>query len=129
MQRRISDIKEDIAAHYARSAWDRGVKSYAVEMFDDYVDRLRITDDSIRIGKITEKDLMNGADSWQQYSYGGCAEIYDGDICERLCTESEKKKTRNGEWRLNSGEDWLDVQARALWQAARVVLRYANRRD
>lgn len=45
MQRRIADIKKDIAAHSARSAWDRGVKGYAVEMFDDYLDRLHITDD------------------------------------------------------------------------------------
>lgn len=27
------------------------------------------------------------------------------------------------------GEDWLTVQARALRQAARIVIRYANRRD
>lgn len=43
MQRRIADIKKDISAHSARSAWDKGVKGYAVEMFDDYVDRLHIT--------------------------------------------------------------------------------------
>lgn len=98
-----------------------------MELFDDYVEGLHI-DDSGWIEKITEKDLMNGAESWQQYSYGGCAEVYDEDICERLCTESEKKKTRNGQWRLNSNEDWLDVQTRALKQAARIVLRYANRR-
>ena len=35
MQRRIADIKKDIAAHSARSTWDRGVKGYAVELFDD----------------------------------------------------------------------------------------------
>lgn len=113
MQRRIADIKKDIAAHSARSAWDKGVKGYAVEMFDDYVDRLHITDDSVRIGKVAETDLLNGAQNWEQYSYGGCAEVYDGDICERLCTESQKKKTRDGELPL-MGEDWLTVQARAL---------------
>ena len=113
MQRRIADIKKDIAAHSARSAWDRGVKGYAVEMFDDYVDRLHIVDDSVRIGKVAETDLLNGARDWEQYSYGGCAEVYDGDICERLCTESEKKKTHDGELPLG-GEDWLTVQARAL---------------
>ena len=109
MQRRIADIKMDIAAHSARSAWDRGVKGYAVEMFDDYVDRLHIADDSVRIGKIAEADLLNGARDWEQYSYGGCAEVY-------------------GELPLG-GEDWLTVQARALRQAARIVIRYANRRD
>ena len=90
--------------------------------------RLHITDDSVRIGKVAETDLLNGAQNWEQYSYGGCAEVYDGDICERLCTESQKKKTRDGELPL-MGEDWLTVQARALWQAARIVIRYANRRD
>lgn len=72
--------------------------------------------------------MLNGARNWEQYSYGGCAEVYDGDICERLCTESEKKKTHGGELPL-MGEDWLTVQARALRQAARIVIRYANRRD
>ena len=61
MQRRIADIKKDIAAHSARSAWDRGVKGYAVEMFDDYVDRLHIVDDSVRIGKVAETDLVTGS--------------------------------------------------------------------
>lgn len=135
MQRRIADIKKGISAHSARSAWDKGVKGYAVELFDDYLDRLHITDDSVRIGKVAEADLLNGAQNWEQYSYGGCAEVYggcaevyDGDICERLCTESEKKKTHGGELPL-MGEDWLTVQARALRQAARIVIRYANRRD
>ena len=128
MQRRIADIKKDIAAHSARSAWDRGVKGYAVEMFDDYVDRLHIADDSVRIGKVVEADLLNGARDWEQYSYGGCAEVYDGDICERLCNETQKKKTHDGELPLG-GEDWLTVQARALRQVARIVMRYANRRD
>ena len=105
MQKRIADIKKDISAHSARSAWDKGVKGYAVEMFDDYLDRLHITDDSVRIGKVAEADLLNGAQNWEQYSYGGCAEVYDGDICERLCTESEKKKTHGGELPL-MGEDW-----------------------
>ena len=67
MQRRIADIKKDISAHSARSAWDKGVKGYAVEMFDDYLDRLHITDDSVRIGKVAEADLLNGAQNWEQY--------------------------------------------------------------
>lgn len=128
MQRRIADIRADIAAHPARSAWDKGVRGYAVELFDDYVDQLHITDDAIRVGKVTEADLLNGARDWEQYSYGGCAEVYDCDICDRLCTESEKKITHGGELPL-MGEDWLTVQARALRQAARIVIRYTNRRD
>ena len=71
--------------------------------------------------------LLNGASDWSQYSWGGCSLIYDGDIAERLCTPSELKKTRNGERRPNSREDWLDVQARALYQASNSITRHANR--
>ena len=48
-------------------------------------------------------------------------QTYGGDIAERLCTPSELKKTRHGERRPNSREEWLDTQARALHQAARRV--------
>lgn len=77
--------------------------------------------DDLQARKIVEKALLNGADDWNAYSWGGCALCYDGDIAERLCSPSELKKTRNGERRPNSREEWLDVQARALYQAARRV--------
>lgn len=72
--------------------------------------------------------MLNGADSWIQYSWGGCSLIYDGDIAERLCSPSELKKTRNGERKPNGNEEWLDTQARALYQASLQVasaLKYA----
>ena len=67
--------------------------------------------------------LLNGADNWNQYSYGGCSLIYDGDIAERLCNPSELKKTRNGERNPNSRETWLDVQARALGKASYLIIK------
>lgn len=127
MQRLIADIQNEIANHPARSAWEKGVRSYAKELFDGFVENHHLSNDT-RIGKITERDLMNGAESWEQFSYGGCAEVYDGDICERLCNPSEQKKTKGGELKLH-GEEWLDLQAKALRQAARIVVRMVNRRD
>ena len=94
-----------------RSAWNRGVSHYAMELIN-----------SIEVGEeITEKHLLNGAENWHQYSEGGYAFIYDELICHRLCTPSEIKKTKNGERRPNKQETWLDVQARALYQAARLI--------
>ena len=55
--------------------------------------------------------------------------IWNGDIAKRLCTKSElaKLKTRDGDYRKpNAREDWLDVQARALFQAWRKI-QEANR--
>ena len=107
-----------------RSAWKRGVLVYAGELLDElteavqggYVDR-----SDLESVKCLKRALLNGADDWNQYSWGGCSLIYGGDIAERLCTPSELKKTRNGELRPNGSEEWLDVQARALHQAGRMV--------
>ncbi|MEG1562512.1 MAG: hypothetical protein RR365_02105 [Bacteroides sp.] len=130
MQRHIADIRHDIETNPARSAWDKGVRGYAEELFDGYVrDALNICDENTCLGKIAEKDLLNGASDWSQYSWGGCADVYDCDICEHLCSPSEQKKRRGGELRPNANEEWLDVQARALRQAARLVIRAVNRRD
>ena len=125
--RTISEIRKEIEASDARSAWQRGVRTYAVELFDEMTEHRHLKDTDLLTDKVTEKELLNGADDWSQYSYGGCAEIYDGDICERLCSTSVVQKKREGELPPNRTETWLDVQARALKQAASRVRRYANR--
>ena len=97
----------------ACSAWEKGVIIYAIEILDNMDDKK----------EITEKNLLNGAKDWKEYSYGGCSLIYDVDICHRLCTPSEIKKTKDGERRPNKQEIWMDVQARALYQAARLIMK------
>lgn len=79
--------------------------------------------------KLLEKLLLNGADSWGQYSWGGCWLIYDSDIAERYCTASELKKTKGGKLRPNKNESWIEVQARALGQAASLIMRNCRQDD
>lgn len=112
----ISNAKliEKITAQPARSAWARGVKAYAIEMIEDAEVELASVAD-------IKKALLIGAQDWAEYSYGGCALIYDADIAERLCSASELKKTRNGASQPNARETWLDCQARACGQAARLI--------
>lgn len=106
-------IFERIAHLNPRSAWNRGVMRYALELVN-----------SIDVGEeITEKNLLNSAKNWHQYRKGGCSIIDDELICRRLCTPSEIKKTHNGERRPNKQENWIDVQARALYQAARLIMK------
>ena len=105
-------IMDALEKEKARSAWKTGVIQYAFDILDNMED-----------GEVTEKNLLNGAKDWKQYSYGGCALIYDVDICHRLCTPSEIKKTKDGEHRPNKQENWLDVQTRALYQAARLIMK------
>ena len=103
-----------VTATPAHSAWSRGVKTYALEMLDGIEDGF------------TQVSLLNGAQNWREYSYGGCSLIYDADIAERLCAPSEYAKTRQGQRAPNSRETWLDVQARALGQAASLIATVAK---
>lgn len=97
-----------------KSAWKKGVDLYAAEL-REFLEENGLT--------ATHENLLNGARNWREYSYGGSALIYDGDIAERLCCPSELKRKKCGELPPNSRETWLDVQARALYQAARLALR------
>ena len=120
----VTEVKKAIEERTARSAWARGVKEYALELIDNlqesidggYTDPEDITNKSL-----LEKKLLNGADNWDQYSYGGCALIYNYEIAERLCTPSFVRARRDGEWNPSRFENWLDMQARALYQAARII--------
>ena len=117
----IDTIRTTITARRARSAWDKGVTLYALELLDNLRD-LPAADNRQEI----KKALLNGARDWSEYSYGGCSLIYNGDIAERLCSPSELKRCRGGEWRPNRRESWLGVQARALHQAAILICRAAE---
>ena len=99
-----------------RSAWSRGVHAYAVELVESLDDSEDLSNETL-----LNKAILNGADDWQQYSEGGCALVYDADIAERLCSTSELKKTKGGERQPNARETWIDCQARALFQASRLI--------
>lgn len=115
----------ELEARKERSAWGRGVNAYALELVDSLQGRASYEDRAPAPGEVREW-LLNGARSWSEYSWGGSALIYDGDIAARLCSPSELKRTRNGERRPNGREEWLDVQARALYQAASRVVKAYN---
>ena len=123
----IEKLYKSIESEKQRSAWNKGVTQYSLELVEQldeqisngYFDELDLFD-----SKKVRAALLNGAADWNQYSWGGCSLIYDSDIAERLCCPSELKKTRNGERRPNSREEWLDVQARALFQAANRICRH-----
>jgi len=99
------------------SKWQQGVNEYVEELKEFLVNEQL---------EATEQNLLNGATSWGEYSYGGNALIYDVDIAERLATPSEiKSRTRKDDSlnpMANARENWLDVQARALRQASYKVL-------
>jgi len=100
-----------------RSAWARGVQAYAVELVEGLDDSADLCNEWM-----LQKELLNGAQSWAQYSEGGAALCYDADIAERLCPPSTVKRLKWGMRAPNGRENWLEVQARALWQAHRLIV-------
>lgn len=110
------NIMKELENRKDRSAWDKGVTIYALELLE-----------SLRSEEVTKELLLNGADNWDQYSYGGSSLIYDCDIAERLCCPSELKKRKGGELNPNNHEEWLDVQARALFQACNRIMKLVRK--
>ena len=101
-----AEILKAIEETRARSVWQNAVKWYAEWLVDENVEDFS--------KPITEK------------AWSGCAYCYNHQICETLATPSEQRRTKNGALRPNSREEWLDVQARALAQAAMLILGIVN---
>ena len=110
---------ENLKAVKCRSAWSKGVKEYAYMLLDNIF--LHSDYKSITNFKALHEELLNGEKNWRQFSRGGYALIYDEDIAETLCSPSKLKKCKNGILRFNKKEQWLDVQARALFQAENLI--------
>lgn len=107
---------QSINARKSRSAWGRAVNEYAYELAEGIEDGEEFKDiNSFAI------ELLNGASDWHEYSEGGCSLISDYEIAERLCTPSEFKKKKQGELPPSRGMSWIELQARALSKASRIV--------
>lgn len=110
-------IRAELNARCDRGAWNKAVTLYALDLLEDIqwgandVERLPID------GAELERWALNGASCWEQYSNGGGSLCYNADIAARVCTPSELKRKHGGAYEPNSLETWLDVQARALYQA------------
>lgn len=112
----IERVRTELDKRVDRSAWDKGVTAYAYDLLEN-VEEAAKAGRQLKTRREWKEAMLNGAQNWTEYSYGGSALCYDCDIAKRLCTPSELNRKRNGELNPNSRESWLDVQARALFQA------------
>lgn len=105
----------------ARSAWGRGVQGYASLILEDIIDYTPETITSV----FELKDIcLNGAKDWKQYAEGGGGLVYDDTIIKTLATPSEIKRLRykeGGYRQPEPGVTWIDVEARALFQAWQLI--------
>lgn len=113
MQQRLNE-----RAALDRSAWDHGVTAYTNEIMNNLNEH---GETDFPTYASLESAMLNGASDWLEASEGGCYLVYDEDIAERLCTPSELKKNHHGDHNPNNKEDWLHVQARALYQASKRI--------
>jgi hypothetical protein len=125
----FKELKKRVEAYRATSAWSKGVMEYATNLLDRLEEGIEgswFNDADILSPNLLRKELLNGAADWLEYSEGGCALIYDKDIAERLCTPGELKQKKGGKLPPNKRETWLELQARALTQAAGLIMRSAK---
>jgi hypothetical protein len=108
----------------AHTAWNRGVKVYALSLLKNlkanYSGRDLVNVDTLK------KALLNGADNWQQYSYSGHALTFDYDIGQILCSPSDFKRFGLKKRRDISSETWLDIQTMALYAAYLTICECGN---
>ena len=96
-----------------RSAWKKGVLHYAFFIMSKFDRETEIE---------SEATLLSGAKDWWQASCSGGFYVNDEVIALTLCNNSELLMTRNGKRKPNRDETWLDIQARALFQASKLIL-------
>ena len=118
------DLLQSVENVKVRGAWNNGVKEYAIELLDDAASN-RECEVFTSLQELKEA-ILNGASDWMQYSEGGLSLIYNTDIAERLCNPSELKRTKNGLNDPNNSENWVQVQARALFQAWELIKKVYN---
>ena len=126
----IEDIRTELRALRPVSAWNKGVKLYALDLVDELAEAIEsgyFVEENLSDPKLLKRQMLKGAETWLEYAEGGCGLTYDADIAERLCTPSELRRNRSGELPPNSRETWLQVEARALFQAERLIKRIAHR--
>lgn len=112
-----------------RGQWNKATAYYAYFLLDSYIEICKWhADQNEAIPALSLDIVLNGASGWHQYSYGGCAQVYDGDIAKVVFIPAQFAKWEQG--RKVTAEPLLDIQARALaagWRVLKSAQRYADR--
>lgn len=126
MKTDLTLLRSRVESVRARSACDKGVKTFALDLLDKYDDLCLYYEQECReCPYFCLSTVLDGCDDWEQYCYGGKALIYDVDIARSLCTPSELSRNAYGiNPPPNGTELWMDVQVRAYYQAFNLISRY-----
>lgn len=118
----IQAVANEVNNTKTRSAWSKGVQSYAFHILAQFEDWRRFNESNgLECPELDERTALNGASDWSAWAYGGCGLVYDSAIADRLCTPSELRKLDGGARVPAGAATWLDIEARAARQAWRMI--------
>lgn len=121
----IQAVINEVEKAKARSAWNRGVKAYALDILASFEEsRQWCEENGESVPELDEVTALNGASDWSAWAYGGCGLVYDSVITERLCTPSELRKLQYKTGAMKQPApctNWIDIEARAARQAWRMI--------
>lgn len=125
----LSDMRAYISeTERKRGQWNKATAYYADFLLDSYIEICKwCADQNAAIPALSLDLVLNGASGWHQYSYGGCALVYNGDIAKVVFTPAQFAEWEQG--RKVTAEPLLDIQARALaagWRVLKSAQRYAD---
>ena len=109
---------------HATKKKDKAVFQYALELMDTYNYRANKEGRDAVATPELEKWLLEGADDWSQYSYGGCSLIATYDIIERIGTDKQLRKYEEDGCAWHDSEGWLDDQTKYLIKAKTRIIKY-----
>lgn len=113
----INELIKTIENEQPKSQYEKAKKYYALEICDNIKNHynFRNLDKNLENVENLQEYAMNGADSWSQYSWGGCSLVYNEDILQNIFCKSIAKKYQNAD--TVRGIHLLDYQANALVKA------------
>ena len=118
----IQTVANEVEKAKTHSAWSKGVKAYALDILASFEEWRKWNEENGEsVPELDEATALNGASDWSAWAYGGCGLVYDAYIAERLCTPSELKKLDGGSRVPTGAATWCDIEARAAWQAWRMI--------
>ena len=121
-QANIKRVTNEVNNTKTRSAWNKGVKAYALELLGQFEEWSEYNEQNgERVPELDERTALNGASDWDAWAFGGCGLCYDAYIAERLCTPSELRKTKGGIYPPTGANSWLLVESHAMRQAWRMI--------
>ncbi len=123
-------LKYEITCLETSSAWNHGVLKYALDLAENLEKHYKCNPHYV---PQTEEELreiiLSGTRDFEQYSNAGMSLTDKEEVIKRLCGTSMSDKYKSTKLEPNEHEDWYEVQARALNQAYRVIVKLYRRYD